>query len=608
MRKALSLLSLVALGFVLRDSLYRAVLASGIVPAILPSMVPAAYRQGNGTKFQLGTGSPTSGNCAGFDLNGNVVDVGTCGSGTPGPAGPAGAPGKDGFSTALLSDSFARVPATAPAGTGFLSADGPYFLRSIGTGWQAWAYSRTATIPDVASSWTQVNFTGCTADSSTGPLIITAPGTSVDQARALVKPTPASPPYTITLGVRPLFTQVGAVSHWNSAGLVLRNASSQKLIAFSFNNGGQLQVNQYTNSTTWAAQPAALTLPSQPHYWLKVRDDSANRIFSFSIDKTTWQTLYTETRTTFTTPDQWGPGVLLTNDSKAGSAEFFDASVATDLPVMGTYLASWFSEADKSLQMMTSADASTFTLWPTTYAGNGSLRDPSVFKYASDGKYYVVHTHAVTYLTVNHDFIIASSTDASNWTAAKTYDVAPSIAGVNRVWAPEWFVDPADASVHVFFAASTNNSAGPFSIYEVHPTTPDLTATWSSPAAITVNTLSNLIDAFVVKEGTTYYLWFAQQTGASGDSGNYVGYATSSSLTGPYTLQKSGDWAGWGKREGPALIKIGSTWRLYFDDYLHPASPQERRYADSSDTFATWTPETSISSPISVAQGTVMKP
>ena len=59
--------------------------------------------QGNGTKVQLSTGSPVSGNCAKFDANGNVVDNGTtCGGGSmtwPASAGIANYGGSNAWGT-----------------------------------------------------------------------------------------------------------------------------------------------------------------------------------------------------------------------------------------------------------------------------------------------------------------------------------------------------------------------------------------------------------------------------------------------------------------------------------------------------------------------------
>lgn len=67
-------LSLLAFGLMLY--------ASGVIPAIIPQAVPAANKEGNGTKFQLFTGAdPATNNCVKFDASHNIVDFGAgCGS------------------------------------------------------------------------------------------------------------------------------------------------------------------------------------------------------------------------------------------------------------------------------------------------------------------------------------------------------------------------------------------------------------------------------------------------------------------------------------------------------------------------------------------------
>jgi hypothetical protein len=56
---------------------------ASIIQAIIPQVVPSANKQGNGTLFQLSTGSVTNGHCAEFDANGNTIDAGgVCGTGS----------------------------------------------------------------------------------------------------------------------------------------------------------------------------------------------------------------------------------------------------------------------------------------------------------------------------------------------------------------------------------------------------------------------------------------------------------------------------------------------------------------------------------------------
>ena len=67
--------------------------------------------------------------------------------------------------------------------------------------------------------------------------------------------------------------------------------------------------------------------------------------------------------------------------------------------------------------------------------------------------------------------------------------------------------------------------------------------------------------------------------------------AWAASLTGPWTIDRTGDWAGWGDWiEGPALTPIKGAdgkdgWRIYFDDYRD----KTYWYSDSFDGLNTWT-------------------
>lgn len=51
--------------------------ASGVIPAIIPASVPAAFKIGNGTKFQIAASGAVSGDCASFDAGLNIKGPGT---------------------------------------------------------------------------------------------------------------------------------------------------------------------------------------------------------------------------------------------------------------------------------------------------------------------------------------------------------------------------------------------------------------------------------------------------------------------------------------------------------------------------------------------------
>jgi len=199
---------------------------------------------------------------------------------------------------------------------------------------------------------------------------------------------------------------------------------------------------------------------------------------------------------------------------------------------------------------------------PSYSAPEYVIRDPSIFKH-TDGKYYICYTNNNTSPQnfTGTRFGVASSPDLVAWTHVSWVD----FGSVSYVWAPEWFIDT-DGSVHIFVAVD-------YIIKEVHPTNSTFT-TWSGPVIV----LNGGIDPYIIKLGGTYYLWYR-------DNAKYIVYASSSSLTGGYTTIKTGDWAGWGKREGDCLVLLDNgVWRMYFNPELGAVY-----YSDSFDNWQTWT-------------------
>ncbi|MFG3086905.1 glycoside hydrolase family 43 protein [Streptomyces antibioticus] len=203
----------------------------------------------------------------------------------------------------------------------------------------------------------------------------------------------------------------------------------------------------------------------------------------------------------------------------------------------------------------------------------GRIRDASVLRH-TDGYYYVTYT-THTWQDVSTTIGFARSADRVNWTFL--YDHPVPIAGLSRAWAPEWFVD-ADGSVYVIVSCSTTADEWIFTPYLLRAANSALTA-WSSPVVLS-GLGANRIDTFLVRTGSTYHAFTKNETT------KYIEYATASTLTGPYTVSRTGDWAGWGSyREGPALTQLDNgAWRLFFDGY----GDGSYYYSDSYDTFATW--------------------
>lgn len=227
-------------------------------------------------------------------------------------------------------------------------------------------------------------------------------------------------------------------------------------------------------------------------------------------------------------------------------------------------------------------DGKTFTNWPVTFSGYGTLasfRDISVIRHA--GEYWAVGTHE--YNSKLGTFSLYRSGDGHAWTFVQALAVGTG----KSWWAPEWFTD-SDGSLHVIISGSTTPDTGAgFTPYELHPTTTDLAGPWSTAVAITGEGFpSSVIDLFLIKAGSTYFLYYKNNAGS-----NAVEVSTSSSPFSGYTVLHTGDWAGWGvPMEGPQIVPLGgNSYRIYLD-----ATTGDRlSYSDSTDGMATWSTLTS---------------
>ncbi|MFF7922376.1 glycoside hydrolase family 43 protein [Streptomyces mirabilis] len=255
-------------------------------------------------------------------------------------------------------------------------------------------------------------------------------------------------------------------------------------------------------------------------------------------------------------------------------------SAAAAAPAQGSAtrytIVPFLNSDDGTVNVYQSDDATDFRLVKSSAytPPSNRIRDASVFKH-TDGYYYLTYT-THTWQDVSTTIGFARSSDRANWTFL--YDYTVPLANLSRAWAPEWFVD-SDGSVHVIVSCSTTDNEWIFTPYVMKAANSALT-TWSSPVALS-GIGANHIDTFIVKIGSTYHAFPKNETT------KYIEYATASSLTGPYTITRTGDWAGWGgTREGPSVIQLDNgAWRIFFDGY----GDGSYYYSDSYDTFATWT-------------------
>lgn len=210
-------------------------------------------------------------------------------------------------------------------------------------------------------------------------------------------------------------------------------------------------------------------------------------------------------------------------------------------------------------------------------ADGGGLRDPSIL-YRND-RWYVAYTSMDGR---NKDFAIASSSTGhpGSWSLLTRVSVAAA-PGLVKAWAPELVVDGND--VYVFFSRITSANVG--DMYYVKAANAALTA-WSTPVAVTfANEPVSYIDGVPVS-GTDgrWYLFYS--------TGNSIDRAASDTITGPWRTDRSGNWAGWGSGiEGPAVLKDGDTYRMYFDRYVNNLG---LHWSEAASLNGPWSPATKV--------------
>jgi hypothetical protein len=284
--------------------------------------------------------------------------------------------------------------------------------------------------------------------------------------------------------------------------------------------------------------------------------------------------------------------IVFENVETSGSPTSFAVELITSL-----YLMAAFNESDdNSLYLLYSKDGITwndFPKKPVYQEVTIGIRDPGICYYR--GKWYVAYTctNAPYY-----QFKIIQSSDLINWSLLVTLD-ARSMGQASAVmsWAPEWFIDDADDSVHLFLSVSDSDHLG-MHLFETHPTNAGWT-TWSDLLQITGTSFPTaMIDPFIVKIGSIYYLWYKDEVTL------HIEYAISTSLTSGYTTIESGDWAGWGDhREGESLVQVSANlWRIYYDHYVQNGL----YYSESDDLFDTWSTPSLITTTDVMSHPTVL--
>jgi len=177
------------------------------------------------------------------------------------------------------------------------------------------------------------------------------------------------------------------------------------------------------------------------------------------------------------------------------------------------------------------------------------VRDPSIV-YA-EGLFHMVFTSDI----FSRSFGYAESPDLVNWSNVKLVQIWENEPGsVGRTWAPEIFYDDVLDQYMIAFASDVDG--GTLRLY--YTTTSDF-ATFTDPVELYYDPSGSWeqIDAFIAKVATGQYMMAYKK-----DAQTWI--LDSSSPYGPWSNSRQ---ATAGGDEGPSLLRIGSTWHLYFDNY-----------------------------------------
>jgi hypothetical protein len=210
----------------------------------------------------------------------------------------------------ITPDTVANLPAAATAGRVFLPTNGYYLYRDNGASWDTWYNGRQVTEP-VDGDFAWINQGGASVSITNGGIYLSSPASASTNLRIRKKAAPSTP-YTITAQVIPSYS----VSHADM-GVLFRQSSDGKLHTFRFSAATGIAATavrsrKLTNETTVSSDynlvTGAADIPifiSTP-FWMRIADDGANRILSYSVDGYNFVTVLTIGRTDFLTADEVG--------------------------------------------------------------------------------------------------------------------------------------------------------------------------------------------------------------------------------------------------------------------------------------------------------------
>jgi glycosyl hydrolase family 43/glycosyl hydrolase family 65 len=272
------------------------------------------------------------------------------------------------------------------------------------------------------------------------------------------------------------------------------------------------------------------------------------------------------------------------------------ALVAAWAPASPSYVFSYFTNnGEDGLHLLSSGDGLKWTalnggrsfLYPAV--GSRLMRDPSITR-GPDGTFHLVWTTGWSDTGIG----IAHSKNLVDWSAQHFLPVMADTPGAQNCWAPEIFFDQDNGRYLIFWAtALVRASEMSHRIYFVE--TRDFKT--YTPAKILYDNGFSVIDAFIVNPSPGRYVMVMKDETALPTPKKHLRIAEAARADGPYgpaSAPISVDWV-----EGPSVLKHGTGWLLYYDEYTR------RRYgALQSSDLKQWTLAKDLSFPPGVRHGT----
>lgn len=225
-----------------------------------------------------------SGSCSGFMKN-----DGTCSTPAAGHA--------------TTYDTYANLPATCTTGARHFTSDSIYeFLCTATNTWTALYKGQVVTIPP-STGWGTDGSATITASHTKGYIYMTIPANGSPNVGLYHRDIPAAP-YTVTALIR---VNAAASDFYHGALAIAQVSTDEQQYIGLLCEGGNRIGSHFWGTFTGSVSTIGTMRPwFDNEIWVRIADNSTNRILSWSMDGINWVQHSSETNTTNLTPDKIG--------------------------------------------------------------------------------------------------------------------------------------------------------------------------------------------------------------------------------------------------------------------------------------------------------------